>query len=279
MRMPQWTGGLSRYTKPATVRKKKKFRVVAFRSKAVVAPGKDLEDIARTCRNLRKPKSEQKTVCFSAPASFVTAGITGVVGIVALTRVNEPRELPLAATPLLFALQQGIEGLLWLNLPLAHDGSLAMALTVLYLFFAEAFWPSFAPIAVWLIEPNRHRRLLMVVCIGVGTSVGAYLLWWILVHPHFATILDGHIVYLTEYRHSDAVGLAYLAATGLPLLLSSQRIVVALGAIVLAGVVAAYAFYWQAFISVWCFFAAAASVTILCHFEWSRRSRLRAAGV
>lgn len=217
-------------------------------------------------------------MCFSAPASFVTAGITGAIGIVALTRVKEPRELPFAATPLLFALQQGIEGLLWLNLPGAPDGSLSTALTFLYLFFAEAFWPLYAPIAVWLIEPNEHRRHLMVACLGVGAGVGAYLLWWILGHPHLATILDGHIVYVTEYRHSDAVGIAYLAATGLPLLLSSQRTVVVLGAIVLAGLVAAYAFYWEAFVSVWCFFAAAGSVAILCHFEWLRRSWQRTAG-
>ena len=56
-------------------------------------------------------------MCFSASASFVTAAITGAIGIVTLTRVNEPRELPFAATPLLFALQQAVEGLLWLNLP------------------------------------------------------------------------------------------------------------------------------------------------------------------
>jgi hypothetical protein len=81
------------------------------------------------------------------------------------------------------------------------------------------------------------------------------------------------IVYVTEYRQSDVVGAAYLVATGLPLLLSSQRSVVVLGAIVLAGVVVAYTLYWDAFISVWCYFAAAASVAILFHFEWSRRSR------
>lgn len=217
-------------------------------------------------------------MCFSAPASFVTAGITGTIGIVALTRVSEPRELPLAATPLLFALQQSIEGLLWLNLPLAPNGSLSTVLTFLYLFFAEAFWPLYVPTVVWLIEPSQHRRLLMVVCLGMGAGVGAYLLWGILGHPHLATILDSHIVYGTGYRQPDFVGVAYLAATGLPLLLSSQRTVVVLGAIVLAGLVVAYAFYWEAFISVWCFFAAAASVAILCHFEWLRRSSLRTAG-
>jgi hypothetical protein len=66
-------------------------------------------------------------------------------------------------------------------------------------------------------------------------------------------------------------------AIGLPLLMSSQRTVVVLGAIVLVGLVVAYALYWEAFVSVWCFFAAAASVAILCHFEWSRRSSLRSA--
>lgn len=214
-------------------------------------------------------------MCFSATASFVTAGITGTIGVVALSRVNERRELALAATPLLFAVQQGIEGLLWLNLAPAADGMIATTLAFLFLFFAEAFWPVYAPIAVLLIEPSKWRRQLMVGCLGVGVSVGAYLLWWILKWPPGAAILDGHIVYLTEYRHSDAIGLAYPTATGLPLLLSSQRTVVVLGAIVLTGLAVAYAFYWEAFVSVWCFFAAAASVAILAHFEWSRRQHLR----
>jgi hypothetical protein len=212
-------------------------------------------------------------MCFSASASFVTAAITGTIGVVALTRVKGPREVPLAATPVLFALQQCIEGLLWLSLPQAADCSLSAPLTVLYLFLAEAFWPFYAPIAVWLIEPKASRRHLMVICQIVGAGVGAYLLWRILAHPHFATITDGHIVYVTEHGYSGAVGAAYLTATGLPLLLSSQRSVVVLGAIVLTGLLVAYAFYWESFISVWCYFAAAASVATLCHVEWSRRSR------
>ena len=84
--------------------------------------------------------------------------------------------------------------------------------------------------------------------------------------------------YGTGYRQPDAVGAVYLAATGLPLLLSSQRTVVVLGAIILAGLIVAYALYWEAFISVWCFFAAIASVAILYHFECSRRSTPRSAG-
>ncbi len=74
------------------------------------------------------------------------------------------------------------------------------------------------------------------------------------------------------------MGVAYVAATGLPLLLSSQRTVFVFGAIVLVGLVVVYTLYWEALISVWCFFAAAASVATLFHFEWSRRRPLHTAG-
>ena len=42
-------------------------------------------------------------MCFSAVASFVAAGVTGGIGVVSLARVKEPRELPLAAAPIIFS--------------------------------------------------------------------------------------------------------------------------------------------------------------------------------
>jgi hypothetical protein len=216
-------------------------------------------------------------MCFSATASFVTAGVTGLVGAVAAGRVRERRELPFAATPLFFALQQALEGLLWLTLPVAPGGSGATGLALAFLFFAEVFWPVYLPAAVLLIEPDRARRRLMLACLVAGATVAAYLLWRMLAQPPSTAIVNDHIVYATEPRYSYLVGITYLVAIGLPLLLSSQRTVAAVGAIVLVGSATAYVFYWEAFVSVWCFFAAAASVAILGHFEWSRRRR-RAAG-
>lgn len=216
-------------------------------------------------------------MCFSATASFVTAGVTGAIGIAALARAQGPREWPLAAVPLFFALQQGVEGFLWLSLPSAPDGAVATSLTFAFLFFAQVLWPVYAPTTAWLIEPDQRRRQLMLVCLALGAGVGAYLFWSIVTRTHGAVVLDGHIVYATEYAHSKAIGVAYLAATGLPLLFSSRRTVFALGTIVIAGSAIAYVFYWEAFVSVWCFFAAVASVVILLHFEWSHRARLGAA--
>jgi hypothetical protein len=113
--------------------------------------------------------------------------------------------------------------------------------------------------------------------LGVGVAVN--LLWSILSTPHSASILDGHIVYTSAPRHLDVLSVAYLIATGVAPIASSHRTVRALGAIILIGSAVAFAFYWEAFVSVWCFFAAAASGAILFHFEAAHRRRLQVAAI
>lgn len=216
-------------------------------------------------------------MCFSPAASFITAGLTGVIGVISLTRVTQARELPLAATPLLFGLQQAIEGSLWLVLPIAPHGPAAAALTLTFLLFAQVFWPVYAPLAASLMEPSPRRRRLMLICLAAGVGVAGYLLWRILSGPREAVIVNSCLVYRTRGGHPLLTGLAYLAATSLPLILSSRRAIFALGAITVVGSIVAYIFYWEAFMSVWCFFAAAASIVILGHFELARRRGLRAA--
>ncbi len=115
----------------------------------------------------------------------------------------------------------------------------------------------------------------MLLCLAVGLGVGGYMLWSFIAQPHSAAIVDDHIIYVTEHKRSAAIAFSYLAATSLPLFLSSQRMMLTLGVIILVGSGAAYLLYWEAFVSVWCFFAAAASIVILGHFEWSRRHRRR----
>lgn len=227
-------------------------------------------------RERHAPRGEFTRVnimCFSAVASFVTAAVTGVIGVASLARVKDMHEFPLAAAPVLFAVQQGMEGLLWLNLPLAADGSMATGLTLIFLLFAEVLWPVYAPVAVLLAEPDARRRRLILPCLGLGIAVAAYLAWRILTGAHTAHILDGHIVYVTTRGQSNLVAFAYIAATSLPLLISSRRVIVGLGAIIFVGGAVAYAAYSEAFVSVWCFFGAAASSVIVFHFEHARRRR------
>jgi len=216
-------------------------------------------------------------MCFSATASFATMGLTGAIGIATLSRATYAREIPTAAIPLLFAAQQGIEGLLWLHLPSADGDSTTSALTLGFLLFAEVFWPIYAPLAVFLLEPRGQRRKFMTCCVAVGLAIGGYFLWRILHEPHSATIFAGHIVYVTGQEPSFVFGGSYLIATSLPLILSSRPAVSFMGWIVLIGCAAAYVAYWEAFTSVWCFFGATASLILLVHFTLSHRRRARIA--
>lgn len=209
-------------------------------------------------------------MCFSATASFVTAAVTGAAGVAALNRADRRESLLLAAVPLFFAAQQAIEGMLWLLLPGQPHTTLIPALTTSFLFFAKVFWPVTVPAAVYLVETDRHRRRLLAAVLAAGVVVASYFAWSILSHPVSAKIGHGHIVYTGEPLPPLAFAVAYFVVTGLTATLSSFQTLRAFAQIVLAGSLVSYLFYWEAFSSVWCFFAAAASVTIIIHFEQAR---------
>jgi hypothetical protein len=212
-------------------------------------------------------------MCFSATASFLTAAVVGGVGIIAITRTRNIRELPLASIPLFFAAQQFAEGGLWLTLPVAPESAISSWLTQAYLVFALVFWPVFSPLAAFLVEPQQIRRRLIGICLAFGVVVAAYFLWLAVALPHSAEIVGAHISYRTGSEAPvGAIGF-YLLATTFGLLLSSHRTIVLLGLIVLAGYVATLYFYATAMTSVWCFFAAAASVVIVGHFERAHAQR------
>lgn len=210
-------------------------------------------------------------MCFSATASFIAAGVTGAVGIAAVSQTSRWREAPLAAIPLFFAAQQGVEGILWLTLPVAPEGPASSALTYLFLLFAKVFWPFYVPLAVLLVEPESLRRRLLIATCAAGAGVALFFLGSILSNPYSAHIFGGHVVYSSEPQLPNTVRLAYLVTTGIAPMLSSHRAVQLLGLIVTAGALVTYFFYWDAFVSVWCFFAAAGSVVILTHFMRARR--------
>jgi hypothetical protein len=231
--------------------------VVSAASAAAVAftfalGGPDVKRV-QTARDGRGKMTE----CASPPRQ-VSLQPVGAIGVVSLTLINGPRELPLAAVPLLFALQQSVEGLLWITLPTASDAAIGKDLTV------------------WLIEPGSIRRQFMLLCLAVGAGVSCVLLWSLLTRSHGTSILDDHIVYVTEGRHFSILSVGYLVASSLPLVLSSRPTLLARGIIVPVGSVVAHIVYWETFVSVWCFFAATPSAVILCHFRSSRRRRLEA---
>ena len=118
-------------------------------------------------------------MCFSATASFSAGAL--LLGIGALTlrwalATRQRRALPFAAIPMLFAIQQLIEGVIWLTFrvdaPLLNS-----VLTHVYSFFSHVLWPVYVPVAVLLMEPNGWRRRALTACIAAGAAVGTYLLY------------------------------------------------------------------------------------------------------
>jgi hypothetical protein len=210
-------------------------------------------------------------MCFSPTASFTAAAVTGALGLIAVARTRRPQDLPLAVTPLLFATQQGLEGFLWLNLPIAPHGANTAALVLAYLVFAQVLWPVWAPFAILSLETDARRRRLIWPCLAVGAGVSAYLLWRLVTLGAVATVQEGHIAYNTGDAHVLVVGAAYLTATVLTPMFSSSRTVVALGVVVGVGWMVAYAAFLTSFQSVWCYIAAVASGVVVAHFEVERR--------
>lgn len=212
-------------------------------------------------------------MCFSASASFAAAIIAGTSGGVCLARVRDRGDLLLATIPLVFAVQQTIEGLLWLTLEDKALANRSADLTEGFLVLALVFWPVYAPLATLLAEPDRRRVRLMSACLAAGLTVAIYFFISLSAFPRTASIEDGHIAYSADPGLPLLIRLFYPAATSLALMLSSHRIIAISGVLLFIGSVVSYWMYWNAFTSVWCFFAAIASVLFIVHFERVRGAR------
>ncbi len=204
-------------------------------------------------------------MCFSATASFTAGVALLIVGTVTTRRAGRRAELPYALIPVLFGLQQLIEGALWLTFP-AKAPLLNTALTHAFSFFSHVLWPLYVPVAVLLLEPTPWRRKVLVAIALAGATVSLYLLYFLVRLSVVAEPSDGHIAYISPHFYALAAMGLYLLGTCVSSLFSSHRSVRWFGAAAFISFVGTYAFYAFWFISVWCFFAALLSVLVLLHF-------------
>jgi hypothetical protein len=106
---------------------------------------------------------------------------------------------------------------------------------------------------------------LILLCLLVGVLLSAYMLMQMIAHPYEAFVGSGHIVYKNGYKYPSVTIVLYVLVTAISLLLSSHKAVQLLAAAIFVGFAVAYISFHQARLSVWCFFAAAASVLVyLC---------------
>lgn len=203
-------------------------------------------------------------MCFSATASFSAGAFLLGVSVLSLRAARRPRELPLAAIPLLFAIQQLTEGVIWLTF--RYEAPLLNAvMTHVYSFFSHVLWPVFVPVAVLLIEPPGWRRTALAAIAAAGLAVGAYLMYTLVNFTVVARPTGQHIEYVSPHFYAAAVMVLYLLSTCIGPILSTHRMVRVFGVLALLSFASVYYFYATWFISVWCFFAALLSVIILVH--------------
>ena len=214
-------------------------------------------------------------MCFSATASFSAGTILLGLGTLTLKSARRRRELPFAAIPLLFAIQQLSEGVIWLTFRYEAP-QLNVVMTYVYSFFSHVLWPVYVPVAVLVMEPAGWRRRALLVFVAAGVAVGAYLLYFLFVFPIVSRPTGQHIEYVSPHFFAAVAMTLYLMSTTFSPILSTHRMVKVFGVLALLSFAAAYFFYATWFISVWCFFAALLSALVYLHVVPDRAQRRRA---
>jgi hypothetical protein len=210
-------------------------------------------------------------MCFSATASYAAAAVTGLAGAATLSCVRTWREVPLASIPLVFAAQQAVEGSVWLGLAhQAHDAQHQL-LTNLFIYIALGLWPVVVPLSAMLVENVRPRRIAMAGLLVLAIPIAVYGVIDGSLHPYNACVVGHSISYINGKLYPAALLASYVACTVAPMLLSSLRQLKLFGAVLALGLFAAWISFYEALVSVWCFFAAVSSVILVAHFRGRRR--------
>jgi hypothetical protein len=212
-------------------------------------------------------------LCFSATANFVGSAVLAGVGVATLTKVKHRRELLFAALPVLFAIHQFIEGFVWLGL----DGILSPKIThnmgAAFMLYAQGLLPFILPLSVILFEADAKSRRRMQPFLILGTLTALYILWALTAYPTEVFVKGNSIVYINQATNNEAVAVFYVIVTCGSLLFSKVKDMVMFGIANLVILLAVMAFKRYAFTSLWCAYAAVASVIILAYFWKSFKIR------
>lgn len=221
-------------------------------------------------------------MCFSATASLTASAVLTVAGVITLKQVKRAEQLPLATIPMIFALQQAVEGWIWLMQTHHAPAWLEIILSHIFPFIAYTFWSIWVPYAVQKIETNPIRRKILSILQIIGILVGLFFLYFMLSGPLQVKIISHSIHYAFEfplYAFSQWLyGIAIIGST----LVSSHKLVNLFGIGLIISYNIARFYFTPTYPSVFCFFSALISVIIYCqlrfdsHFQWHKQTELRA---
>jgi quinol-cytochrome oxidoreductase complex cytochrome b subunit len=213
-------------------------------------------------------------MCFSPEADLAAGVVVTVVGIDAIRRARTPKELPLAALPLLLGIHQLVEAFVWWGLAGQVSSRVGHAATWLYLAVAFAL-PFWVPFAVRGVEESRRRRTIITAFVAVGLVASSVLLGSIVFGPIDASVEGHHIAYSLSIPGGATISILYVVATCGALLMASDRWIRDFG---LSNLFAVGLLAWLTvggLTSLWCVWAAFTSVAIDLYLrDGERRAHL-----
>jgi hypothetical protein len=206
-------------------------------------------------------------MCFSPTASFIASGVLATIGVATLRHVREPRTLLFASVPMLFALHQFSEGMVWLGLNGHLGADMAKHAGFVFTIYAQGILPFLMPAAVALMEPPGRRRSLIWGLAALGAIVCAWDLYGLILLPSRVFVDHASIAYRNPMTGNLYISLVYILATCGSLLASSHKVVRWYGVLNVVGLTVVQLVREYAFASVWCFYAATLSIMLYWQFR------------
>ena len=168
--------------------------------------------------------------------------------------------------PTLFALHQFTEGFVWLGLDKRLSPAVTHDMGAAFMLYAQGILPLLIPLSIMLFEADRASRLRMRPFVWLGGLTTLYILWALAAFPTEVGIRENSITYHNQATSNIWIALAYVLATCGSLFFSKQRPMVLFGVANLSILLIVMAVKRYAFTSLWCAYAAIASLMILVYF-------------
>lgn len=100
-------------------------------------------------------------MCFSLEASVGAGVLLTSISVLTLKKTKNKQELMFASIPLIFGIQQFIEGILWLTIPRAEFQNMTLIASFSFVFIAQVIWPSWIPLSVYLFDPKSRKSVFL----------------------------------------------------------------------------------------------------------------------
>lgn len=217
-------------------------------------------------------------MCFSADASFIAGAVLLPVGIYSTVQAlrHDKRYFLFALLPLIFGMQQLIEGMVWLNWH-EHNNFELYQSALEFTFIAFFLWPMYLPLSIYFLEPNQKRKKIIGFFSIVGLMLGSVIylpLFYGMDKMHVQVINDSITYNIVQPTNlSYLYTLLYIVITIFPMFYCSYKEIKIFGILLLASVICAGFTFFYAFTSTWCFFAAILSVySLYCLHKFYRNT-------